>query len=273
MIELAESITLAKQIKETLKGKKIVKILLPTNESKFTFFNPDLKTIVDELENKVITNAFSIGIFVEIEFDNNTYFDFNDGIVALYIKDKNKLPKKYQLSFVFDDDSALVFSVKLYGAFAVHDGNYDNEYYIANTNRLKINDLEFSLVYFKDFLLSLKDNESLKSALATKQRLPGLGNGSLQDILFNAKLSPKRKIKDLTESDIEKLYQALVSTTTQMIEQGGRDSEKDLFGNNGKYKTILSSKTYKNGCPLCAGEVKKEQYLGGSVYYCPKCQK
>jgi len=53
----------------------------------------------------------------------------------------------------------------------------------------------------------------------------------------------------------------------------GRDTQTDLYGNEGGYKTILSSKTWKNPCPRCGSVIVKEAYLGGSVYYCPECQK
>jgi formamidopyrimidine-DNA glycosylase len=49
---------------------------------------------------------------------------------------------------------------------------------------------------------------SLKAALATEQRIPGLGNGSLQDILWQAHLHPKRKTNTLSdEEDSSTLYQ------------------------------------------------------------------
>jgi formamidopyrimidine-DNA glycosylase len=53
---------------------------------------------------------------------------------------------------------------------------------------------------------------------------------------------------------------------------GGRDTEKDFFGHNGRYKTILSKNTVKNPCPNCGNKIVKEQYLGGAVYFCPSCQ-
>ena len=31
--------------------------------------------------------------------------------------------------------------------------------------------------------------------------------------------------------------------------------------------------TYKNPCPNCGHEIVREAYLGGTVYYCPVCQK
>ena len=58
-----------------------------------------------------------------------------------------------------------------------------------------------------------------------------------------------------------------------MIEKGGRDTEKDLFGNNGGYITKLSKNTAGKPCGNCGSIIKKESYMGGSIYYCSKCQK
>ena len=57
-----------------------------------------------------------------------------------------------------------------------------------------------------------------------------------------------------------------------MVNYGGRDTEKDLFGNTGGYKTILSNKTVNKPCPKCSSKIIKKAYMGGSVYFCPKCQ-
>jgi formamidopyrimidine-DNA glycosylase len=45
-----------------------------------------------------------------------------------------------------------------------------------------------------------------------------------------------------------------------------------MFGNKGGYKTVLSKNTYKQPCPKCGSEIIKENYMGGSIYYCPACQ-
>jgi formamidopyrimidine-DNA glycosylase len=57
-----------------------------------------------------------------------------------------------------------------------------------------------------------------------------------------------------------------------MIEHGGRDTEKDLFGNAGRYITYMSKKTYGNPCTKCGHEIRKESFLGGTVYFCEHCQ-
>jgi formamidopyrimidine-DNA glycosylase len=36
--------------------------------------------------------------------------------------------------------------------------------------------------------------------------------------------------------------------------------------------TLLSENTMNQPCLVCGDRVKKEAYLGGSVYFCPTCQ-
>lgn len=117
------------------------------------------------------------------------------------------------------------------------------------------------------------DKLSVKAFLATEQRIPGLGNGVLQDILYNARLHPKRKMKDLHKEEIDKLFHAIKTTLLKMIEQGGRDTETDLFGNKGGYITKMSKNTVDKPCPSCNEPIQKENYLGGSIYFCSQCQK
>ena len=115
-------------------------------------------------------------------------------------------------------------------------------------------------------------NASLKGLLATEQRIPGLGNGILQDILFNAKMHPKKKVNLLSEEDKEALFDSIKTTISAMVSKGGRDTELDLFGNPGGYRTILCKNTVNKPCPVCGTIIKKESYMGGSIYYCEKCQ-
>jgi formamidopyrimidine-DNA glycosylase len=114
--------------------------------------------------------------------------------------------------------------------------------------------------------------KSLKAFLATEQRIPGLGNGVLQDILLNAELHPKRKVQTLEIDEVRKLYESVVETLGKMTDQGMRNTEKDIFGNKGGYQMMLSKDTYKSPCVKCGGQIIKKAYMGGSIYYCDSCQ-
>lgn len=113
---------------------------------------------------------------------------------------------------------------------------------------------------------------SAKAFLATEQRIPGLGNGVLQDILFEAGLHPKARLENLTDEDLDSLYRSIKRVLLRMTQQGGRDTEKTLFGQYGGYMTILSKKTLEEPCPVCGGMISRQAYLGGNVYFCPRCQ-
>ncbi len=44
------------------------------------------------------------------------------------------------------------------------------------------------------------------------------------------------------------------------------------IGRPGGYTTILSKNTVGMPCPECERTIRKEAYMGGSIYYCPQCQ-
>jgi len=91
-------------------------------------------------------------------------------------------------------------------------------------------------------------------------------------ILWKAKIHPKRKISTLKDENKEVLYSSIKAVLSNMTELGGRDTEKDLHSNNGGYKTKMSKNNVGSSCVLCGGIIKKENYLGGSIYYCENCQ-
>jgi formamidopyrimidine-DNA glycosylase len=130
----------------------------------------------------------------------------------------------------------------------------------------------FDMAYFETLRRDAPSGLSAKAFLATEQRIPGLGNGVLQDILFNANVHPKRKMDTLTEADFEAMFNAVKQTLNQMVELGGRDTEKDLFNKPGGYITKLSKNTLDRPCNICGSNLVRESYLGGNIYFCPGCQ-
>ena len=76
----------------------------------------------------------------------------------------------------------------------------------------------------------------------------------------------------VSKEEMNTLYQAIREVLGEMTAKGGRDTEKDLYGSNGKYMTYLSKKTYLTPCPKCGYEIRKESFLGGTIYYCEHCQ-
>ena len=287
MIEIPESNTLANQLNETIKGKKILSVITNNYHHKFAFFYNDPKEYNNLLKGRFIGNIFAYGGQIKIstiddsKFDGNNKIIKDDVIIVLsedtivkYVDGEEEIPEKHQLLIKFEDSSAIICSARMYAQLHVAlENDYENDYFDIAMEKPSPLSENFDMDYFKGLLSEVRANSSVKSFLATKQRIPGLGNGSLQDILFNARINPKTKIKRLSQEDKKRLFNSVKRTLYEMTKNGGRSTEKTLFGDYGGYEVILSSKTYKIPCPSCGDKIVKESYLGGTIYYCPTCQK
>lgn len=273
MIEIPEAKVLANQMQRILKNKKIIDVTKEQSPHKFAFFNKDIASYADILIGSTIENTTGFGGYVEV--DLGTYsLTYGEGVNLRYITHESDLPKKHQLLLHFSDGTYLVASIQMYGmVWLFKKGDFDNFYYTVALDKPSPLSAAFTKEYFDQLFDSCSDTISVKAFLATEQRIPGLGNGVLQDILFNAKVHPKRKLFTLNQQNKQALFDSITSTLHTMLELGGRNTERDLFGNYGKYQTILSNKTVKYPCSVCNGELVKKTYLGGAIYYCPSCQK
>jgi len=272
MKELPENQTIARQINEKLTGKTITGVFNATKYHKQTFFYGDPLTYGKLLIGRKIKSSESYGMYVDILLNNQTKISFGDGTNIKYVVNPGKMPDGYQLLLTLDDNSYLIYTVGMFGLIAAYKGAYDGIYYQKSYQSISPLSKEFDEKYFDDLFTGLRPKLSAKLFLASEQRIPGLGNGVLQDILFNARINPKRQISTFTDADKSLLFQSVKQTLSDMTEQGGRDIETDLSGNRGGYKCILSKNTVNTPCPRCGDTIVKEASSGGSVYYCPTCQ-
>jgi formamidopyrimidine-DNA glycosylase len=273
VIELPEAAVLAKQINETVVGKRINNVIAAQTPHKLAWYFGDPREYKSLLAGKVINVATSYGGQVEITAGKAKVL-FSDGVNLRYYNEGEKLPDKHQLLLKFDDGSSLVGWVQMYGGLsAFPEGENDNKYYVIAKEKPSPLSGDFGEDYFKSLFDEGTVKLSLKAFLATEQRIPGLGNGVLQDILFNAKLHPKKRAGTLSATDRQILFNSIKNTLSEMTAKGGRDSEFDLLGKPGAYKTKLSKSTVGHPCPICGTLIKKEAYLGGSIYYCASCQR
>ena len=237
------------------------------------------------LEGLKVTNALAHGGRPELYFEGGLQLCFNDGVNMRYLAPGDKRPAKHQFLMEFDaggskgDAScAMACTVQMYGFF----GLYANEAEILEDfyHRVAVQlpsplSESFDMAYFDSLRANAEGAEKLsaKAFLATQQRIPGLGNGVLQDILWRAKIHPKRKLRTLSQGEWEGLFHCVKDTLAEMTAKGGRSTEKDLYGQPGGYASVLNAKTLALPCPACGGGITRAAYMGGNVYFCAECQK
>lgn len=274
LLEIPEAQVLAYQLNETIKGKRIEEVIANHTPHKFAWFYGDPDNYKRMLSNKIVTSAKAYGGQVEISVEDLILL-FADGVQMRFLENKKDSPAKHQLLLIFADNSALSCSVQMYGGlWCFPEGQFHSIYYQMAKEKPTPPSSQFDENYFSRIISQpAVQNLSLKAFLATEQRIPGLGNGVLQDILFNAGLHPRKKVESLSAKEKEQIFQSIRSTLLEMVENGGRDTEKDLWGKPGGYKTIMSKNTFKSPCPSCGMGIERSRYMGGSIYFCCNCQK
>jgi formamidopyrimidine-DNA glycosylase len=273
MIELPEALNIAGQINDTINRKRVASVIAVQTPHKLAWYYGEPQKYSNLLVGRTIGKATAYGGLVEIKAENANIL-LGDGAGIRFHRKNEPRPAKHQLLIEFDDHSAISVSIQMYGGIgAFLESELDNPYYIVAKEKPSPFSPAFDKVYFNRIVSAQEVQQlSLKALLATEQRIPGLGNGILQDILFNAKMHPKKKVNTLAEAEKEVLFDSVKTTVSTMAAKGGRDTELDLFGCPGGYKTILCKNTVNKPCPVCGTIIKKEAYMGGSVYYCEKCQ-
>jgi formamidopyrimidine-DNA glycosylase len=203
MLEIPETLSLAEQLNQTVRGKRIKRVVAAQSPHKFAWYQGDPVAYPQLLTGKTIGQARGFGS--TLEFDaGDAHVAVSEGATWKYLESLADIPKKHQLLLEFEDGTALSLSVRMYGGIlAFHDGEVDNEYYLLAKKAIPPLSDEFDWALFSKLAAPPEMARlSLKAFMATEQRIPGLGNGSLQDILYNAGLNPKRKLGEINEDDL-----------------------------------------------------------------------
>jgi formamidopyrimidine-DNA glycosylase len=116
----------------------------------------------------------------------------------------------------------------------------------------------------------------IKSFLMDGRIVVGVGNIYAAESLHLAGIHPRRSVARISEPRWESLAQAVRTTLSAAIEQGGTtlNDFADAAGEAGYFHVSL--KVYDRageGCDRCGGTVRRIVQSGRSTFYCPGCQR
>jgi formamidopyrimidine-DNA glycosylase len=278
MIEIPEATTIATQMQKELPGKTIAKFGRGVLTHKFLWLNRSDEDFEATLGGLVVKSASSYGRSIYLNLGSHMLWWGDTGGKLLYHPPGDKLPKKYHLIWHFVDGSILTFAMQMWGSVKLLDSSEFDQIPNAETGVAPL-DPKFTFDRFTQMLDTYpeKTAKGIKGFLVatghvTPDHVSGLGNAIVQDILFTAQLSPKRKIPDLTMNERYKLYVSIQKTVDKAIELGGRYDERDLYNQPGRYIRLMDSKTVGTPCGVCGEKIIKLSYLGGACYICKRCQ-
>jgi len=115
----------------------------------------------------------------------------------------------------------------------------------------------------------------IKPLLLDQKVVSGIGNIYADEILYDARLHPRRKANTLTEGEWEALYAAIRSNLAAGVEHRGTTVRlyRDVLDRPGEHQNYLRVfEKHGQPCPGCEGEVVREKVSGRPTHYCPACQ-
>jgi formamidopyrimidine-DNA glycosylase len=275
MFELPEYVTLARQMDETLTGKRIRRGSLGNSPHKFVWYNRTPEEFSRLTGGKTVGRARAKGKWLFVPLDPGYVLLFGEcGGRVLYHPAEATLPEKYHLWLTFDDGTSLTAMTAMWGAMELYEAGQEADRQYVKGMRPTPLDPEFTLQYLSALIdeVTPTGKPSAKALLTQDQLIPGLGNAIAQDILFRAGLHPKHPIRDLDRDQRRRLHDAILDTLEKAIAGGGRYDEFDLYNRPGGYVRLMDSRSAGQPCPVCGTVIERIQYLGGACYFCPRCQ-
>lgn len=278
-IELPEAQILAKQMSKELLQKQIKSFHLQDYQKlqRIGFINKDVKAF-DQLVNRKVESIASRGNVIRIKLDLglNLVLAPEYGGRILYHTSGSTVPNKYHLKLDFNDGTSLTVALTSMGVIqTLKDDDLERSYvYKRDFSEVTspLDEREFTLERFSKQLTEKKVN--IKSSLVGKDAvIVGLSNSAFQDILFRAKIHPKRKASELSEDERHALYDAIKVMINERTRLGGKDQFADLYGNQGRYTPAMGPNMKGKTCIVCGTSIEKLNLGGGQVHFCPKCQK
>lgn len=276
MIELPEAALIALQISESLRGIPILSASTGSEKHKWVFYSPSKELIEKRFRGNAIRDAVHRGRGIHIQLENDFVFYIDDfGGKILLVRSGDMVPKKYHLKIDFPGDMALYISIQGWGFMGVlKPGEIDD------TLRVRLDTPSADdPVVTEDWFVGMmnqyhaRDTDSIKTYFTNAKTISGIGNGYLQDILFMARIHPRKKIHAIHFNEQRMLFTALKRIIGNAVSLHGRWSEFDLHGKRGGYRPLMDRYTKGKPCTNCGSTIEKIHYLGGSCYICSKCQR
>ena len=116
----------------------------------------------------------------------------------------------------------------------------------------------------------------IKPLLLDQKVISGIGNIYVDEILYDARLHPRRKANTFSEEEWQALHRAIRSNLAAGVEHRGTTVRlyRDVLDRPGEHQNYLRVfEKHGQPCPGCEGEVVREKVSGRPSHFCPACQR
>ncbi len=287
MPELPEVEIVRQSLEKKVRDKIIQKVLIKNRNLRFKIQSNFQKHLLKKKIKKI--DRFSK--YIIITFEDSSGFIIHLGmsgtIHLLHINKKNiytnssfynspLLPKKHNhIEIEFEKIKIIYNDPRRFGYFLTFNNKLE-----LNKKFLHFGPEPFSEAFNLKYILKhLKNKEkNIKNFLLDQKFVSGIGNIYANEILFNSKINPSRKAKNLNKNDCKKILFNSKLVLKIAIKKGGSTIQnfKNVNGKIGSFQKnfkVYQRENLKCIEPKCSGFIKKKIISNRSSFFCNYCQK
>ena len=261
-------------VKEVLKQHLVHK----TIESIDVFYPGILEDPMDEF----LKNTLNKTIIDIKRYGKYLIFELNKGYLLSHLRMEGKYyylensfmeDKHIHVVFHFKDNSTLYYKdVRKFGRMKYIDKNIYDELPLSKLGPdLILNEnIDLDDIYHKIH----RSNKAIKQLLLDQEILAGLGNIYVDEVLFGARINPKKKGYRITKKNVKDILIESKRILNLAISHKGTTikSYTSSLGVEGEYQAFLQVHT-KNICPNCKMTLNRVKIDRRMTYYCKNCQR
>ncbi len=286
MPELPEVETVVRGLRDTVLGETIARVRMKAPPSCIAVSHHlGLKSFASILKDKTILEINRRGKNILIQLSGNITLWVHLKMTGHFFHLPSSEPISKHDLVIFDFDSTLENSGGFNKAHHLRFNDYrrfgrlrlypDDE--LWQQPGLKLLGPEPLEITAEDFVrLCHRRSRTLKFALLDQRFLAGIGNIYADEILFAARLHPRRVTTSISTRKLRELHGHIQRLLKLAISKMGTsvDSYSGVNGEPGSFQTYLKAYGREDeACVHCSGRIAREKIGSRSAHYCPRCQR
>ena len=101
----------------------------------------------------------------------------------------------------------------------------------------------------------------IKARLLDQRAISGVGNLLADEILWQARIAPNRRVSELSLEDLDRLRREVRAAVRSAIRKGGAHTG-----------AFVQARDREGLCPRCAGPLSRGTIGGRTTFWCAACQ-
>ena len=230
------------------------------------------RPFAEALTGRVLTAVAHRGRFLAFTFDGGTRVVVNPMLSGLFdlLPPATKIRATTAFALTFDDDIDLRYrdDTRMGKVYLLDAVAKDTDIPGYAEQGVEAGSLAWSADEFAKRAKATR--RELRNLLMDDEFIAGIGNAYADEILWAAKLHPKRRVATLNEGEMDRLRGALHAT----LERAAEIVEKELppqLGTKVRGHMTVRGRAGEP-CPRCGAKILRTRHGRAEMYVCPRCQ-